>query len=589
MMFYEKIGLARIVFLRLTNRPAFYWRRGMILYLFERLLPKFFAGIKKQCKKLDYGYVESANGVKKNVHEKGQKFLNEKLPVRFLQKAGETNLFQIDFANIFKIFIFSEVIYPKYEFFELAIRYASEHPNEKHIFCAEVEYSDGYDAQLQKFGRVCDSRGFNKIMFVFSILLSPILLRWHRLAKGQNESIKYENNIICNSVKASAFNVFRELFGEYKNARYTVSRPYSLRFSQKELNDTGISYLGLSRSGYDFIKKYVLRYVYLCLDCSDELARYGSNMLRLFNDIVVGRAEAPHGKGNAFITYEHFYASRAIRNEFIRLEGSKSVFLPQTQYISPKYYFTEFGYNYDIVCSSGKHLEDSYVVNKGSAKNFLPTGGYAMHRGTIRSENYEARVAKLRAFKGTCAAVTILSCGLVDMSRNIERKLMLLANKLAHQPDVKVFVRLKSRRAMPYFDEFYTPLIGNEPSIMATSQEYELWDFLPVTDLFITDISGSGCDMAMRGGQVIYVDFLNAPDFFLFWEKISGVRVSEDQALTEAMTLIRDGVNGQARIRRRETMRQLKEYMAYSYSSFEDYKKNLTDGLGRLCPCFHKD
>jgi len=587
MIFYEKIGLARVLLLWLTRRPAFYWRRGIGLYLLESLLPRFFFKIKTQCKKLDYGYVESATDVKKNAHANGQDFVNKKKPVRFLQKEKEANLFGIDFAAILKIFIFSEVIYPRYEFFELAMKYAAEHRDEKHAFCVKVDVFDGYGERLKRFGSVRVNRDFDKVTFIFSVILAPVLLWWHWRTKGQKETIAFENNIICNSVKAPIFDTFRELFGRYSGVRYTVSRPYSLRQTQAELDQMGITYLGLSRQGYEFLKKRVWRYVYLCFCCFSEVARYGSNMLRLFNDIIVGRAEAPHGAGNAFVTYEHFYTSRAIRNEFIRMEGSQAIFFPQTQYISPKYYFTEYGYNYDIVCSSGKHLEDSYVINRASSKIFLQTGGYATHKGTKRNDGYAARIDRLNAFKGSAATVTILSCGLVDMSRNIEKKLMLLAKQLAQKPNVKVFVRLKSRYEMPYHDQFYSPFFQDEPAILLTSQEYELWDFLPVTDLFITDISGSGCDMAMCGGQVMYVDFLNTPDFFLFWEKIQGVRVSEDKALAEVMTWIKDGVNGPARIKRQEAMRQLKEYMGYTLPDFESYKRNLIAELSKHQPLFH--
>lgn len=586
MIFYEKIGVLKIFSHLLTNKPAFYWRRGLILYLVWSVFPAFFAKTKRVCKKMDYGYVQSVTNVRKNSHSNGKKFISKMQHERFFKKGA--NLFGIDFIPIFKIFIFSEVICYRYEFWELAMRYADEHSDEKHIFHINPQLSYTYCERLKKFGKICVTRNYDKIAFIFSVFLSPLLLWGYWRRRGQKKTTFFNNNIICNAPKVPVKNTFKELFGAYPQTRYTMSSPYLERYSRKEIKRMEIIPIVLSKTGYKYLRKYVFQYIYVCLKCFTEIAVYGHEMLRLFYDVIVGRSEAPHGKGNVFITYEHFYTSRAVRNEFIRLEGSKSILFSQTLISSSKYYFTETGHNYDFLCSSGKHLEDFHLMSMARIKIILPTGGYHVHKRTTRINDYTDRISKLNAFKGYSTAITILSCGVVDMSYNIEKKLMILAKKLAQQPGVKVFIRLKVRYKMPHYDKFYSPFAKNEPSIMLTAQEYELGDFLPVTDLFVTDISSSGCDVAMWGGQTMYVDFLKAPDFFLFWEKIDGVSVPEEKAFDEIMKWINDRKDGPVRAKRREVMVRLTEYMGYTFPDFKTYKKNLINQLSNHISLFSK-
>ena len=283
MIFYEKIGTIRILFHFLTKKPAFYWRRGLILYLIWRIFPSFFAK-RKVCKKMGYRYVEAATNVRKNAHSNGKDFINKMQHRRFFQEGA--NLFGIDFISIFKIFIFSEVIGFRYEFWELAIRYASEHPNEDHVFHINFQLSSIYRERLKDFGKVCITRSYDRIAFVFSILLTPLLLWGYWNKHGQKQPISFSNNIICDSPKVPVRDTFKELFGTYPQARYTISMPYLARYSKKEIERMGIIPIVLSKDGYKYLRKDVFRYIYVCLKCYRELFPYGSEMLRLFYDVI---------------------------------------------------------------------------------------------------------------------------------------------------------------------------------------------------------------------------------------------------------------------------------------------------------------
>ena len=144
-------------------------------------------------------------------------------------------------------------------------------------------------------------------------------------------------------------------------------------------------------------------------------------------------------------------------------------------------------------------------------KYILHTGSYDAHKELKNVDMFKKeKLAKLEYFiKGSKAVITVLSCGLVDKSQNIEKKLMGLANKISRQKGIKVLVRLKTRYEMPKYDKFYDKFIKGNKSILLTGAEYALTDFLPVTKLFIASISNSGFDVVMREGRVIFVDFLN--------------------------------------------------------------------------------
>ena len=116
-------------------------------------------------------------------------------------------------------------------------------------------------------------------------------------------------------------------------------------------------------------------------------------------------------------------------------------------------------------------------------------------------------------------------------------------------------------------------------SILLTAGEYELWDFLEVTDLFITSISNSGFDLSLRGGQVMFVDYMKDPELSIVWSRIKEVVLAEHQAFDSARDWIDDSAEGPSRGQLRDHMRKMIAYLGYRFPDFDSYKNNLLSQL----------
>lgn len=582
MYFYERFGIISYITNILTRKPMRYYKKSIFLVLLWKVFP-FLSKKTVSVKDMNYGDIESYADVLKNAYLNGEKFIEQMRYERFFRKSA--HLFGIDFVPIFKNHIFNQVICSRYEFFELAIRYAQEHPDEKHLFYINSpKLLTPYLSRIRVFGAVyTNTIRFVYLEYLLSLFLCPVLLWLYWRIKGQRDTQYFENKIIGNAVKVAYQDIFKELFKLYPQTQYVMSLPYLDRYPKQEVEKFDIIPIRLSKAGYRYLRAHVWRYIFVCLNCYRELSRYGLEMLRLFFHIIIGREQAPHGKGNMFITFEHFNSALAIRNEFIRMEGSKSMFFSKHTNIYFKYNYDEAYLNYDIICSASRQMEDYLSLNGTSTKCILPTGSYDAHKEmTVYSRE---RITKLKSCIGhSNVVITILSCGLVDKSYNIERKLMNLANKISRQPDVRVLVRFKTPFEMPIHDKFYDQFIDGEASVLLTGAEYELMDFLPITDLFITTISSSGYDVVLRGGCTMFVDFLKTPDLFLPWELIKGVAVPEEKSFEEIMRWIRDSRKGPIRTKHKEAMDKLREYIGYPFADFNAYKSNLINALRDTSP-----
>lgn len=583
MYFYEEVSTIRYFFHKLLRKPARYYRRSLFLIVLFKLFPKLSKDI-GYVKAMNFGDIKSYKNILKNAYLNGERYVNQINSLSFLKT--NSNLFNIDFPSVFKQFLFSEVVCPKYEFFELAIRYAYENPKESYIFYLKKPLSSTYKEIIRKVGKIHICRNYNKVTFLFPIIFLPLFLRSYWKARGQNKVSSFDNKVICNSPKVPTKEMFRDIFADYSEPIYVMSYPYLDRYSMEELKEFGIVPVKLSREDYIFLKKHLWAYVFMCLRFYKELSVYGLGMFRLFFCIVRGKEMAPSGKDNVFVTSGHFNVTWAIRNEFIRLEGSKSVFVPKNIYVYSKYYYKETYHNYDVICSSGKQLEDNLKLSGNNVKLVLPVGSYDVHKmNRDRDEDLlnRQRLGQLSLFTNNSDfVITVLSCGLVDKSYRIETKLMNLAERLSQQRGVKVIVRMKHKRMesaslMSKPAGFYHDFTKNNPSMLLTgTEEYELLDFLPITDLFVTSISNSGFDVIMRDGVTIFVDFLNASDLLLPWDVVKEAVVPEENALMKILRYINEA---ETLNRYRDRIKDLKEYLGYTFPDFKAYKENLINQL----------
>ncbi|MEI7527287.1 MAG: hypothetical protein WCJ95_23260, partial [Mariniphaga sp.] len=89
-----------------------------------------------------------------------------------------------------------------------------------------------------------------------------------------------------------------------------------------------------------------------------------------------GRAEAINGNGNLLITYEHPTTVNFVRNEFLRKDGNRSVFIAKNTNDAPIYFHEEIFANYDVMCVSGKISPELYLLKRARCPAIIAVGSY---------------------------------------------------------------------------------------------------------------------------------------------------------------------------------------------------------------------
>lgn len=570
MIYFEKLGLLQLLALWVSRKHVFYGSKSIGTRVFEKLK------IHVNAKQISFGDVQAAPGIRKNAYQTAERQIDN---LSGKQWAAElSKLLGIDFELIFRKFIFDE-LYAKYEFIELALQHALENSEGPHTIHLDREWSEPYGDRLRACMAVRYLRAFESFYF-FSILLLPIYLRYFWRKNRSDDELIFENRIVCEVDGEKLHEMFSKIFHAYPEKVFVVEKRYAAGFGASRLKKLGIKVVGLTPGEYRFLSSAAYKYIVLCFRYFRELSTYGGRLFQIFHYLIVGRSEAVSGSGNLFFTYEHSVIFKAIRNEFLRAEGSRSIFVPMNAHATPRYYHSEIFVNYDVICSAGKHTEDLYRERRSVTNIFLPTGTYDSHRGAIDVQGKAGRIARLMSFKGDSVAITILSPGICDPTYSHEIRLMKLARQLASQAGVKVFIRLKPVPPAPEYADFYERQTSGYPSILLTFSEYELFDFLAVTDLFVTSISNSGCDLALAGAQIMFIDYLRDPDMFLYWSVISDAVFSEEDSLGTILNWIKDDGDGRFRLQFAERMIRLADYLGYGFPDFESYNSNL---LTRLC------
>ncbi len=566
MIYCEKLGLLHFLSLRLTKKRAFYGRKSIGVRLFERLHLK----IRADAEVITFGDVQTATDIRRNAYQTAELYLDK---IRGKKWAAELSLYLgIDFSLIVKKFFFDE-LYTKYEFVELTLRYAQEHPNESHIIYVEKQFLEPYEDELHRSLNVRIVKNFESL-YLLSIFFLPVFLKIFWKKNSATNDLKFTNKIVCEVDGRELYEMFNCIFQSLPSKSFVIEKRCAVEFSEEELNEMQIKVLGLTKRNYQYLHDAVYKYIACCLKYFEEISIYGNKLFRLFYVLMLGRTEAIEGTGNLFFVYEHSVLTKAVRNEFLKREGSKTIFVPLNAHATPRYFHSEIFVNYDVMCSAGKHIEDLYKERKSLTNIFVPTGSYVSHCGSTRNQNRVERIDRLRAFKGDSVAITILSSGICDPTYSHELRLMDLARNLSKQPGVKVFIRMKPVLPIAKYASFYVSQAVGCDSMLLTFSEYELMDFLDVTDLFVTSISNSACDLASCGGQVMFVDYMKEPDLHLFRSVVKDAVIAEEDSFQLIMDWVNDRDSGAFRARHKEIMRRLTGYLGYQFHDFNSYKEN---------------
>lgn len=572
MVIFAELLTVRVVMRSLISAsPVYYCSRSVGSRMFARLLR--FCRINIDVQRLDFGHVNYIPHVRKKAYDAAFALLDRFQFDGWTSKM--TEVFAIDVALIVKKYLFDE-LYLKYEFYELVQRFAEENPGRRYLLYAKKQFAGPHQGRIKGIHRIIYLFQSARIEFISSLILSPLLLFYYRYRFGTRERLHYTDSIVCCVDDHSTYEMFRDIFTGYNNVYYVTEKHNARKIFRNELNQTVVpASLGLTGEGYAYLRKRIAPYIGICFRNHRYLAMYGTGMLWLFYTIIRGRAEAIYGSGNSFITFEHLTTVKAARNEFLRMEGSRSIFLSKNVYATSPYYHSETYINYDLVCSSGDHMSELYHKKRAITKHFLSTGSYDNHKAHKDTPGRKQRVDRLKAFKSDSIAITIISPGFTDATSKLEIKLMEFANRIAALKNLKVFIRLKPVDISSAQMDFYSSFTREYDNIMLTAGEYELFDFLEITDLFVTSTSTAACDIAMCGGQILFIDFTKMPDRFLFWSIVPGVFASEDVAFNRVMSWVDDRPGGTVRSEHKRSMDKLVGYIGYTFPDFDAYRANL--------------
>jgi hypothetical protein len=490
-------------------------------------------------------------------------------------------IFNLNMELIFRKFVLTQVLYKKYFFYELCLQYCKEHPEESHEYYMESMHLDNYEEELKKHGGLHILKKFQIISYVAGLCGIVIMLLFYWRSKVSDEYPSFHDAIICILTMPDEYTCYQAVFGDSFNIHYVATEGYMGFFSDAQKNDINLKPIGMNSIAYKIFSRKMKRFFFSLVEHAPNLYIYGIDMLRLCNHMFHGRAIAPSGPGNSIFAFEHHDFYKTIRNEFIRSEGSRSIFFPYCAGFALRYYPEEYYQNYDYALSSGTCFEDHLRESGARITDIIKTGSYVAYQKKVKDNDYHKRIQKLLSFKENSIAVTVLCPGVCKPTYHSEVKLMDIAKKLSGQEGVKVYIRKKPFIPEAQYDNFYESFTEGNSSIYLTGNDYLLFDFLPITDLFITTYSTSACDLAMHGANVFFIDVMNNPDRLLFWKKeiVNGLLLSGEEALSRIVEWLNDQQDGPIRRKHKFAMEQFKSYLEYQYNGFDAFRDNILSEL----------
>lgn len=524
-------------------------------------------------RKLEIGYLESAAGVRSGAYANAEALAGD---VGCISWAGSlTGALGIDLRLIVEKYHF-EFLYAKYLFFEMVFRYIAEHPEENHRLICDAAFAEPYMEALVRRRSAIALRMLRgtALRFWGGLVLLPGLLVVH--ARKLHRERIWRHQLICVVDDGTTREMFESVFGSDRKILFLVEPRYTVAFSAQGASAENLRIAGLSVRGWFGLVNLLPRYIGSALLFGRRLMRHGEMPFMIFHFICQGRALAPEGAGNVLATFEHLTLARAVRNEYLRAEGSVSVYMPKNSYVTYQQYPAEWKLNYDVYCSPGPHAEELYGRKKAVTTRFLRIGSYDAHRLPAGGEEARAqRVVDLFAFKGEGRLVTVLTPGICDETLSNERRLLAMACRLSLLPGVRVVVRRKPVHVGGKYARFYEDLLGPYERVRLTSGEFDLFDFVGPTDIFLTSISTSACDVAMQGGTVAFIDFMGTPGLYLPLEKVPEMVLTAAEAYEKIASWLMDQENGPIRSAHRRAMERFVACVGYRFSSFAAYRSNL--------------
>lgn len=443
---------------------------------------------------------------------------------------------------------------------------------------ADELFSAPYVNRLAMAGVSVNLRQRNtRLATVFSLMTLPFLmpLYWRRKIELSTDS--QVDGVVCHVENPNMLAGYLSLLQPEISPTFVVAPEYRAAMSAAQNQNVRVVQLGLSSEAYKELKELLATYGRSVSQNFREYSFLGEHVLRFANKLVHGRIRAPSGENYHLLVCEHHDLTKSIRNEFIRKAGGRSVLFPYSALYVLRYYADEYYENYDVVLSPGRHYDDILKENQAVCRRIFPVGTYSIHKNGLglTPARLKQKLRDIREFAGGCKIVTILCPGVCKPTFTSEEKLMRLAQTISEIDGIKVIIRQKPFTPDAMYSGFYEGFAEGRKGILLTGMEYDLFDFLPVTDLFITSYSTSACELAVCGAKVMFVDYLEQNDRFIFWEKeIAGeLLVSEDDVLEKAQEVLGNIDDEQGSYR--QGMATFAKYIGYQFPDYEDYRRNL--------------
>jgi hypothetical protein len=490
---------------------------------------------------------------------------------------GSSGENEFDLPFLLKKFILVEVLYRKYFFYELLLQFRREFPDRQIRLHAELDNSKPYAERLTSSGlQLIWRAGPRWLSTLAAISFLPMLLPLYWRRKIEPTAGAPVAGVVCNVENPSMLDGYRHLLRPEIEPTFVTAPEYQNSMAASLGIAGDYVSLGLSAAFYSELSGLLERYANAMRGNLRGCAFLGWDVLRFANKLVHGRIRAPAGSNYQLLTCEHHDLTKTIRNEFIRNQGATSVLFPYSSLYVLRFYPDEYYENYDYVMSPGPHYEDVLSENEARCQQVIPSGTYLIHKNGLGDTlGRVQQLQALRAFVGSNRVVTILCPGVCKPTYPSEIKLMQLAVSLSEIEGVKVIVRQKPFTPEPQYQGFYEGFADGKDSLLLTGMEYDLFDFLPVTDLFVTSYSTSACELAVCGGNVLFVDFLDQDDRFIFWRKEVVGELLVDGAQASARILdVLEQIDNTVGTYRRDLARFV-EYIGYRHDGYAAYRANL--------------
>lgn len=572
MHFIETLGWFRLLALAVTSQPVYYHQlslsgRAAMWFAGQLHLPV------EHLRKLEIGYLDSSAGVRAGAYTNAESQVGGTGCLAWAD--GLAGILRIDFRQIVEKYHF-EFLYAKYLFIEMVLRYAAEHPDEHHYLTCEAAFAEPYLVALtHESSRISlRMRRSAALRFWGTLVLLPGLLFVH--SRGIRWRGTEGNQLFCVVDDGSTRDMFKTLFGPDWEIQFLVEPPCVAAFPAPTWGKRDWRAANLSVRSWLGLLRILPPYVAGTFLAAGRLMHHGEMPFMVFHLLCKGRALAPEGKGNVLVTFEHLTLARAIRNEYLRAAGSVSIYVPKNSYVTYQQYPAEWKLNYDVYCSPGPHAEELYRRKRTLTNRFLPVGSYDAHRALSDAKGIRRqRVGELFAFRGQARLVTVLTPGICDETLSHERKLVAIAGKLSLVPGVRVVVRRKPVPLSGKYRGFYEAELAAHGKVLLTSGEFDLFDFIGPTDIFVTSISTSACDVALRGGTAAFIDFMGTPSIYLPLEKVPEMVLTPAEAYEKIKGWLMDQESGPIRSAHQQAMNRFVACVGYRFPSFDAYRSNL--------------